>query len=186
MMQPAQSYGLMAEFASVDDIKKAVQRSLEHGLTAIEAYTPFPVDGLAEMIGFRRNYIAPLVLAGGLVGLIGGYFLAWYSSVIDYPYNSGGRPFNSWQAFYPTIFEWVILGAALAAFLGMLFLNGLPRLIHPVFNVPQFGLASRNRFFLCVRADDPEYDPERTLAFLQSLSPLGVYPVPAGTQKEAS
>lgn len=186
MMHPEQPYGVMAEFAGAEDLKAAVQRCREHGFSALEAYTPFPVDGLAELVGFRRNYIAPLVLAGGLIGLIGGYFLAWYSSVINYPYNSGGRPFNSWQAFYPTIFEWVIMGAALAAFLGMLFLNGLPRLMHPVFNVPQFSLASRNRFFLCVRADDPKYDAAGTLSFLQSLSPLGVYDVPTRTTGEAS
>jgi hypothetical protein len=165
-------YGVLAEFASPERLLEAARKAREAGYAHIEAYSPFPIEGLAEATGMRRNWVAPIVLAGGFVGCVGGYFMQWYSAVISYPINSGGRPPHSWPIFIPVTFELTVLIAALAAFVGMLFLSGLPRLTHPVFNVREFDLASRNRFFLCVRADDAQ-------GFLRSLEPIGVWEVPA-------
>jgi hypothetical protein len=177
MQAKAALYGLMAEFDSAGDLLDAARRAYEAGYRRLDAYSPFPVHGLAEAIGFRRTRLPYLVLLGGLVGGLGGYYLQYWVSVIDYPLNVGGRPLHSWPAFIPVTFELIILVAALAAVLGMLALNGLPMPYHPVFNVPAFELATRNRFFLCIEATDPKFDVEETRRFLESLKPHGVYEV---------
>jgi Protein of unknown function (DUF3341) len=171
-------YGLIAEFDSPDDLLEATRRAHEHGYRMIEAYTPFPVDGLAEALGFRHNRIAAIVLIGGLVGGLCGFLMQWFSAVIHYPLDIGGRPLNSWPAFIPITFEMTVLFAALSAVFGMLGLNGLPRPHHPVFNVPSFALASRNRFFLCLQARDPLFDPEGTRRFLEESKPRAISVVP--------
>jgi hypothetical protein len=170
-------YGLMAEFDGPGDLLEAARRAHEEGYRRMDAYSPFPVHGLAEAIGFRRTRLPLLVLLGGIAGGIGGYYLQYWIHVIDYPLNIGGRPLHSWPAFIPVTFELIILVAALAAVLGMLALNGLPMPYHPVFNVPAFELASRNRFFLCIEAADPKFDVDETRRFLQGLKPHGVYEV---------
>ena len=172
-------YGLMAEFDRPDDLLEATRRAYERGYRMMEAYTPFPVDGLAEALGFHRNRIPAVVLIGGLIGGLGGFFMQWFSAVIHYPLDVGGRPLNSWPAFIPITFEMTVLFAALAAVLGMLGLNGLPRPHHPVFNVPRFALASRNRFFLCLQARDPLFDVEMSRRFLEQRSPRTISVVPA-------
>ena len=136
------------------------------------------MEGLAEATGLRRNRVPLATLAGGIVGGLGGYFLQWYSAALDYPLNIGGRPLHSWPSFIPATFELTVLGAALAAVFGMLLLNGLPRLYHPLFNVPEFELASRNRFFLCLRATDPRFERAAAERFLRELQPLKVSEVP--------
>jgi hypothetical protein len=177
-INPADPYGLMAEFDDPGALLEATRRAYEHGYRMMEAYTPFPVDGVAEALGFRRNGIAAVVLIGGLVGGLGGFLMQWFSAVIHYPVDIGGRPLNSWPAFIPITFEMTVLFAALAAVFGMLGLNGLPRPHHPVFNVPSFALASRNRFFLCLQSRDPLFDPERTLRFLEESNPKSISVVP--------
>jgi hypothetical protein len=167
-------YGVMAEFASAEALLAAARKAREAGDARIEAYSPFPVEGLAEAIGFRRNWVPLIVLLGALAGGIGGYFMQWYSAVISYPINAGGRPLHSWPEFIPVTFELTVLVAAIAGVVAMLALNGLPKLYHPVFNVREFDLASRNRFFLCLRSGEPKLSRE----FLQSLEPLGVWDVP--------
>ena len=170
-------YGMTAELASADALLDAVRKARAAGYTRIEAYSPFPVEGLAEATGMKRNWVPPIVLGGGIVGCIGGYFMQWYSAVVSYPINSGGRPPHSWPEFIPVTFELTVLIAALAGFAGMLFLNGLPRLSHPMFNVREFDLASRNRFFVCLRSDDRQFESAGN--FLRELEPLGVWDVPA-------
>ena len=170
-------YGLMAEFDNPSDLLDAARRAHEEGYRRMDAYSPFPVHGLAEAIGFKRTLVPLLVFLGGAVGGIGGYALQYWISVIDYPINVGGRPLHSWPAFIPVTFELTVLVAALAAVLGMLALNGLPRPHHPVFNVPAFELATRNRFFLCIEAADPSFDGSQTKRFLESLKPQAVYEV---------
>lgn len=167
-------YGLMAEFETPEHLRSAAQRAYDEGYRQMDAYSPFPVEGLAAAIGFEKNRVPLVVLLGGLVG--GGYiyFMMWYASVIDYPLNVGGRPLHSWPAFIPITFEVTVLLAAFGALLGMLALNGLPRPYHPVFNAPNFERASRDRFFLCIEADDPNFDLEETRRFLASLHPTAV------------
>jgi hypothetical protein len=172
-------YGLLAEFATADALCAAVRAAREHGYAEVEAYSPFAIEGLGELAGLRRNRVPLVTLLGGLAGGAGTYFLQWYTAVVDYPVNVGGRPLHSWPAFIPATFEITILGAALAAVVGMLAMNGLPRLYHPLFEVEEFELASRNRFFLCLPARDPAFDPARSRGLLGALQPLLLLEVPA-------
>jgi len=171
-------YGLIAEFRDEAALVEAVARTRADGYLRVDAYAPFSVPGLSDALGFRKDRIALITLIGGILGGVGIYLLQWYTAVIDYPINAGGRPLHSWPAFIPATFECTVLGAALAAFFGMLILNGLPRLHHPVFNAPDFDLASRNRFFVCVESADPRFDRAATRRFLDSLGPLRVAEVP--------
>jgi hypothetical protein len=170
-------YGLMAEFTSPEALVAAAERAHREGYRRLDAYSPFPVEGLAEAIGFDRNRLPLLVLIGGIIGTSGGFFLQYWFHVLDYPMNIGGRPLNSWPMFIPVTFELTILIAALAAVLGLLALNGLPMPYHPVFNVERFELATRNRFFLCIESRDAKFDSEATRRFMESLNPQGVYEV---------
>jgi hypothetical protein len=130
-------------------------------------------------VGLTQNRVPLMTLLGGIAGGVGGYFMQWYSAVISYPINVGGRPLHSWPAFIPATFEITILGAALTAVLAMLVQNGLPRLYHPLFEVEEFELASRNRFFLCLPAHDPVFAPGPARALLEERSPLLLREVPA-------
>ena len=176
-MGPPQIYGLMGEFATAERLLDAAGRAYAEGYRRMDAYSPFPVEGLAEAIGFHKNRLPLLVLIGGVAGCLGGFYLQYWASVIDFPINVGGRPFNSWPAFIPVTFELTILLAALSAVLGMLALNKLPMPYHPVFNVERFQLASRNRFFLCIEAADTKFDREATRHFFESVNAQGVYEV---------
>jgi hypothetical protein len=170
-------YGLMAEFDNPEALLAAARRARQEGYRRMDAYTPFPIEELAEAIGFHHTRLPLVVLIGGVVGCVGGYLLQYYASVIGYPLNVGGRPFHSWPSFIPVTFEMTILVAAFSAVLGMLALNGLPRPHHPVFNAPRFALATRDRFFLCIEAADPKFDREGTKLFLESLNPREVFEV---------
>ena len=167
-------YGLMAEFDQVTDLVDAVKHTRAAGYREFDAYTPFPVEAVAEAMGVHRNRLPLIVLLGGLIGLVSGYALAYWTSVIAYPLNVGGRPLHSWPAFIPVTFETTVLGAAIATVLGMFALNGLPMPYHPVFNVPRFALSTRNRFFLCIEATDPLFDVEQTRRFLERFVPRQV------------
>jgi hypothetical protein len=175
----AELYGVLAEFATADALVEAAGKARERGFRHIEAYSPFAVEGLSKAVGLTRNRVPLVALLGGLAGGLGTYFLQWYAAVIDYPVNIGGRPLNSWPSFIPPTFELTILGAAFAAVIGMLVMNGLPRLYHPLFNVPEFDLATRNRFFLCLVARDRKFDGDEAKKFLQGLQPLLVREVPS-------
>ena len=167
-------YGLMAEFDNPNDLLAATTRARVEGYRQMDAYTPFPVEGLAEALGFHHTRVPLIVLIGGLVGCATGYLMQYYLAAIDYPLNIGGRPLNSWPAFIPITFELTILVAALSAVLGMLALNGLPMPYHPVFHVPRFALATRDRFFLCIEATDPQFERDATRRFLEQLAPREV------------
>jgi hypothetical protein len=170
-------YGLMAEFQDEHELVKATRTAHEQGYRRMEAYTPFLVEELAEIVGVRGRRLPLIVLAGGIIGGGGGLLIQWFSATIHYPINVGGRPYASWPAFIPVSFELTILLAGLFGLLGMFALNGLPEPYHPVFNVPRFTLASRDRFFLCIEARDPHFDLEQTRQFMEGLGAQGVYEV---------
>ena len=167
-------HGLIAEFTEPNELITAIRRTREAGYLNIDAYTPYPVEEVSEALDFHHNRLPLLVLLGGIVGAIGGLGLQYWVSVIEYPINVGGRPFFSWVSFIPITFESTVLVAALSAVLGMLALNGLPMPYHPVFNVPRFALATRNRFFLCIEATDPQFDRDETRRFLERLVPRSI------------
>jgi hypothetical protein len=175
---PASLYGLLAEFETTDALVEAARRARAAGYRKMNAYTPFPVEGLSEALGQQPTRLPLIVLLGGLCGGITAYATMYYASVISYPINVGGRPLHSWPSFIPITFELTVLGASFGAFLGMLALNGLPHPHHPLFSVPAFSLASRDRFFLCIQRRDPLFQLETTRQFLESL-PARVHEVPA-------
>ena len=167
-------HGLMAEFDDPQSLVTATTRAREEGYRRMDAYSPFPIEELHEALGSHHTRLPLIVLIGGLCGGIGGYLLQYWVSVIAYPVNIGGKPMHSWPAFIPVTFECTILAAALSCVLGMLALNGLPMPYHPVFNLPRFALASRNRFFLCIESRDPKFDLDKTRHFLETLGPREV------------
>jgi hypothetical protein len=171
---PVKLHGLLAEFESPTALVAAAAKTYAAGYRRTDAYTPFPIEEVAHALGHHHSKVPYLVLTGGILGALGGFGLCYWTSVIAYPMNIGGRPFNSWPSFLPITFECTILLAAFAAVFGMLALNGLPRPYHPVFNVERFARASRDRYYLCIQADDPQFDPVATRAFLAGLHPSEV------------
>jgi Protein of unknown function (DUF3341) len=169
MIEPG-IYGLMAEYDTVPDLVNAAEMAHEHGYRRMDTYSPFPIEPAAEAIGFHKNRVALVVLMGGLLGGLGGYSLEYWVSVLAYPINVGGKPWHSWPAFIPVTFECTVLGAAISAFIGMLAMNGLPMPYHPVFNSPNFALASKDKFFLCIEAADPQFDMTQTRKFLEQTN----------------
>jgi hypothetical protein len=170
-------YGLLAEFDNPTDLVAAARRTYEEGYRKINGYSPFPIEELSEAIGFTHTSLPLIVLIGGILGFLGGYFMQYYLEAFEYPINVGGRPFHSWPAFIPITFETTVLCAAFAAVFGMLALNKLPQPYHPVFNVPSFALATNDRFFLAIEAKDPKFDYEATKRFMESLGPREVFDV---------
>lgn len=167
-------YGLMAEFDQPEELVAATRCAFEAGYRKMDAYTPFPVDGLAEELGSRGTPIPAIVLTGGIIGALGGYFMQWFATVKDYPLNIGGRPLHSWPAYIPITFELTVLIASLSALVGMLALNRLPEPYHPVFNAPGFEHATQDRFFLCIEANDPKFNRVAVREFLETLKPRTV------------
>jgi ActD protein len=172
-----ETYGVMAEFAAADDLIAAARRLRENGYRRMDAYTPYPIEELAEALGHHRSKLPLIVLIGGLLGGLGGYGLQYWASVIAYPFNVGGRPLHSWPAFIVPTFETTVLCASLFAVLGMFALNGLPQPYHPVFNVPRFALASRDRYFLVVESRDPRFDRDALERLLLDLHASEVFDV---------
>lgn len=164
-------YGLMAEFDAPEKILAAAERAKQEGYHEMDAFTPFPMEELTDALGIRHSKLSLFVLCCGLFGMLFGFFFQYWVSVIDYPLNIGGRPLNSWPQWIPVTFELTILFSAFGAVIGMIFRNGLPRPVHPVFNVDRFELATKDKFFLCIEAVDPKFDKEKTRKFLESLKP---------------
>lgn len=171
-------YGVVAEFNDPQSLLDAANSVREAGYTSTDAFSPFPIHGLAEAVGFHKSRLSMIVLTMGILGGLGGFFMQWYANVVSYPLNIGGKPYNSWPAWIPITFECVILLAALGAVFGMLALNGLPMPYHPMFNLRRFDSASRDKFFLVIQARDPKFRLEETRRLLESLGPREVTDVP--------
>ena len=178
-MRTTPIYGIMAEFDSASDLVAAGRKTHEAGYKKIDAYSPFPVEELAEAIGFHKNRVPLVTLIGAMVGGLTGYLMQYWIAVVDYPVNIGGRPYHSWPSFIVVTFEMTILFGGISAVLGMLALNGLPMPYHPVFNVPRFAMATKDRFFLIVFSTDAKYDRTGTRQFLESLGPRSIAEVPS-------
>lgn len=172
-----QNYGLLAEFDTTTEIVEAAEKVRDAGYTETDAFSPFPIHEMDEALGIKRSILPYLVFGGGIAGLLLGLGLQYYTHVIEYPIIVGGRPHFSLPAFVPPAYELTILLAGFTAVFGMLLLNGLPKPYHPVFNVPRFNLASREKFFLLIKADDPNFDYEETKEFMESLNPQEVFDV---------
>lgn len=162
-------WGLLAEFERPDELISAATRAREAGYKRMDAYTPFPIHGLSDAMGFRPTKLPLVVLAGGIIGLATALGMMWFSATVHYPINVGGRPHASWPMFIPITFELTVLFAAGSAVFGMLGMNGLPQPYHPVFNAPRFAFASRDRFFLCIESRDPKFDEAAVRTFLNGL-----------------
>jgi hypothetical protein len=162
-------HGVIGEFRTPQDLVDAIESVRAAGYTKLDAYTPYPIEEVWEAIGHHKSPVPLIVLLGGIFGGLSGFFLQYWVSVIEYPLNVGGRPFNSWPSFIPVTFECTILGAVLAAVAGVFILNGLPEPYHPVFNVKRFAFASRDRYFLCIEARDPKFDRDQAHKLLESL-----------------
>ncbi len=175
--QAPRLYGVMAEFDNPTDLVAAARRTHQAGYRRINGYSPYPIEELSEAIGFTHTALPLIVLIGGVLGGIGGFLMQYWMEVIDYPLNVGGKPFNSWPAFIPITFECTILFAALAAVFGMLALNKLPQPYHPVFNAPNFALATRDRFFLVIEASDRKFEHDEVMTFMSGLQPKGLVDV---------
>ena len=167
-------YGVIAEFETPTALVNAARAAREAGYRKLDAYSPFPIEELSDALHLHKNKLPLIVLIGGIMGGLTGYLLQYFITVIYYPINIGGRPLHSWPAYIIITFELTILLASLAAVFGLLALCGLPMPYHPVFNVPRFALASRNRFFLCIESADPLFDHDKTCEFLETLEPREV------------
>lgn len=167
-------YGIMAEFREPEQLVAAAQAAYNTGYRKMDAYSPYQVEGLADAIGFHKTRVPLVFLLAGIAGGLTAYIMEWWSAAISYPLNVGGRPFHSWPAFVPITFELTILFSAVIGFIGMFAMNGLPRPYHPVFNAPDFKLASQTRFFLCIEAEDHAFNASEVSAFLHSLGAMQV------------
>ena len=160
-------WGITAEFDETEPILNAARMARQAGYTRLDAYTPMPVEGLSDAIGYRNKQMPALMFCGGLFGCCSAYFMEWYSLTTSYPLNHGGRPYHSWPNFIVIAFEGTILLTALTGVFGMLALNGLPTLYHPMFNLEGFERASQDRFFLTIEARDKNFDFEQTMTFMR-------------------
>jgi len=172
------TFGLLAEFETADELIHATQKAAEAGYTDMDGYSPYPVGEVADALGFPRSEIGAIMFIGGLCGATFGFLMQYYLNGIDYPLNISGKPYFSWPQFAPITWELLVLTASLSGVIGLFALCGLPQPYHPLFNVPQFARATRDRFFLCIEATDPKFDPTQTKNFLQSLKPASVAEVP--------
>ena len=171
--------GLIAEFENEEAIVEATQKTVDAGYHHIETYTPYPLDELLDIQHLHQNKVALVILIGGLAGCAVGFFMQYFASVIHYPLNVGGRPFNSWPAFIPVMFECTVLFASFSALVGMMVMNKLPRPNHPLFDIERFRYATQDRFFLCIEAEDPYFEKDATRQFLEELNPHEVNEVEA-------
>jgi hypothetical protein len=172
------TYGLLAEFDTPSQLVRAAENAYAAGYRRMDCYTPYPVEEAAAAIGFHKNEVSLVCLIGGLLGVVAMFSLETWISVWAYPLNIGGRPYFSWPSFVVPAYEWTILYAGLSACFGMLALNGLPKVYHPLFNAPNFrNGATSDKFFLCLEANDPKFELGNARSFLERLTPVSIVEV---------
>jgi hypothetical protein len=172
-----EAYGVLAEFRGPEELMAAARKARQAGYRHLDAFTPFPVEGLDRILHFPRPNISFVGLAGAIAGAGAALLMQFYVNY-NYPLNVGGRPVYAISAFAVVTFELTILFSALAMMIAMLWQNGLPRLNYPVFSAERFHRASRDRFFLCVNVQDALFDARNTCAFLTEVGALSVELVP--------
>jgi len=166
----SRAYGILAEFDSADGVVAAIRAARAAGYTRLDAYSPFPLREAADLLEQRTLIVPVIAVTAGLVGAAIQYYAQYWMNAVDYPINVGGRPLHAWPAFLPAAFIVGILWASAASLIGMLALNRLPRLHHPLFDAPGFERASQDRFFLCIASDDPKFDRAETIRFLERMN----------------
>jgi hypothetical protein len=169
--------GMMGEYGSPAELLAAARRARDAGWRKMDACSPFPIEGLHEIVGPRWTILPFLVLSGGLGAGSLGFIYFWWTATVLYPLNVGGRPLHSWTPFIVETFESIILGAAVTAVVSMLFLNGLPQPYHPAFNVPEFARASSDGFFLILDASDRKFRPDAARRLLVESGAREVFDV---------
>jgi Protein of unknown function (DUF3341) len=170
-------HGILAEFDTPTQLVDAARQIRDAGYTKTDAFSPFPLHEIDEALGIKRTILPYLVFGGAITGLLTGIALQVFVHYIDYPMNIGGRPYISIPSMVPPSYELTILFAGFTAVFGMLFLNGLPRPYHPVFNVERFALATREKFFLIIESEDPKFDYDETRKFMETLNAQEVFDV---------
>jgi hypothetical protein len=163
-------YGYLVAFDKVDELLVAASKVRDEGYTRWDAHTPFVIHGLDAAMGIKKTVLPYIVFLAGLTGTAAGLLLQWWTNAVDYPFLISGKPLFSLPANIPVAFETTILFAAISALVGMLALNGLPQLSHPLFANRTFKKATDDRFFICIEARDPIFDAEKTKKLLESVS----------------
>jgi hypothetical protein len=163
-------YGLLAKFNTQEDLIIASDRTYSEGYRKFDSYSPYPVPELARAMHLKSSPLPFVILAGGILGGVGGFLMMTYATVWDYPLNIGGRPLFSWPTYIPITFELTVLLGALCGILGLFFFTRFPQPYHPVFNSEDFiEHGSQDAFYLSIEASDPKFDLDRTRRFLENL-----------------
>jgi hypothetical protein len=162
-------YGVVGDFATPEDMLRAIRTARAAGYSKIEAYSPFPVHGLDEALGERRSPLGRIVIVCALAGLAAAVFLQWWTGAVDYPLVIGGKPLFAFEPSVPIMFELAVLLSAFGAVFGMLALNGLPAYYHPVFKFSRWAGATDDRFLVAIEAGDPKFNPVTAKSLLDSL-----------------
>jgi Alternative complex III, ActD subunit len=172
-------FGIIGVFDKPEAVKDAARHLRSLGFRAVDAYTPYPVEGLDQLLRPGRELMLPLMMfAAAVVGACWGYFIQYWDEALNYPINVGGRPHNSWPAFMVGTFEFMLLVTIAAGLFGILLRSRLPRLYHPIFNADAFGRASVDRFVLCVEARDPSFEVEQLRRIFERFGAERVAEVP--------
>ncbi len=162
-------YAIMAEFETPADILHAAEKVNAQGFRHWDVFTPFPVHGMDRAMGLKNSQVGWFSFIGGVTGYTTGMLIIWWMNAVDYPIIVGGKPMFSPFAAFPPSYELTILFGSFGALLGMLFLNRLPRLHHPLLKNKRFALVTHDRYFIVIEADDAKYSETETRKLLESL-----------------
>jgi hypothetical protein len=168
------TFGLLAQFATADEMSHAIEKAVAAGYTHLDGYSPYPVGDAADALKFSKSEMGPVMFLGGITGACAGFLMQYWANTWGYSLNIGGRPYFSWPMFVPVTFEMMVLTTALTGLFGLIAICGLPRYNHPLFNSKAFERATKDRFFVCIEATDPKYDAAATRTLLNDLHPISV------------